>query len=296
MDPTEPDPTSPPDQPVSVVVDSAAALPSDLIDRLGLGVVPLRLTLRGASVPDGSLPLEDVIAHLGDGIKTSAPSPGDWASAFEAALRPGGAVVALTVSAQMSATYSAAGLAAEEFGGRVRVVDTGTAAGAEGLVALAAARSAAAGSGLDAVACRAVEVSEKVRLRATLDSLDHLVQSGRVPSIAGWAGRMMNVHPLFEFAKHAVRRSRPALSREAAIHRMLQTVAKSAPSTDAILHAAALHAADPATAAELQRELETMADDVDVFVAPFSPVMIAHTGPGLAGVAWWWDDRDREAS
>jgi len=27
------------------------------------------------------------------------------------------------------------------------------------------------------------------------------------------------------------------------------------------------------------------------FIGEFGPVMVVHTGPGLAGLAWWWEDR-----
>ena len=28
------------------------------------------------------------------------------------------------------------------------------------------------------------------------------------------------------------------------------------------------------------------------FIGEFGPVMVVHTGPGLSGLAWWWDDAD----
>jgi hypothetical protein len=33
--------------------------------------------------------------------------------------------------------------------------------------------------------------------------------------------------------------------------------------------------------------------EAEVFEAPFRSVMIAHTGPDLVGLAWWWEARDR---
>ena len=70
-------------------------------------------------------------------------------------------------------------------GDRARVMDTGTAAGAEGLVVLAAAEAAAQDEPVESVQRAAQRVIERVRLIATVDSLDRLVQSGRVPGVAG---------------------------------------------------------------------------------------------------------------
>jgi len=30
-------------------------------------------------------------------------------------------------------------------------------------------------------------------------------------------------------------------------------------------------------------------DSPDAFLGGFGPVMVVHTGPGLAGLAWWWE-------
>ncbi|MFM8302685.1 MAG: DegV family protein, partial [Actinomycetota bacterium] len=139
-----------------------------------------------------------------------------------------------------------------------------------------------------AVAAEARRVAERVRLVATLPGLDHLVRSGRVPGIAGWAGTHLGLHPLFEFHDGAVRLLRPALSPDAATDRMLDRVVRTGPS-GARLHVAALHALAQSVADALLERLGDQAP-VEAFVAAFGPVMVVHTGPGLVGVAWWWDD------
>src|SRR2546429_480837 len=98
-------------------------------------------------------------------------------------------------------------LAAEH---HVTVVPMGLSVGAEGLVVLAAARAAQAGADIDGVEAAARSVIDRVRLIATVNSLDRLVQSGRVPQIAGWAGSLLGVNPLFEFLQGKVKRLRPA--------------------------------------------------------------------------------------
>jgi DegV family protein with EDD domain len=173
----------------------------------------------------------------------------------------------------------------------VRVVDTATAGGAEALVVLAAAQAARAGASLDDVEARARAVLERVRLVATLSSLDHLVRSGRVPGIAGWAGRRLGINPLFEFRGGSVRRLRPALSRDAALDRIVQLVRRDAPADGrGRLHVAALHALALDVAEVLLAHVTEPGDDATAFIGEFGPVMVVHTGPGLAGLAWWWED------
>lgn len=275
---------------VAVVVDSAAALPPELVARHGLSVVPLNLTVGGVNYQDGQLDLDDLLGRLGEGVTTSAPSPGEYARVIEACLERVPSVVVLTVSSEMSTSHQSARLGAQQLAeADVRVVDTGTAAGAEGLIAVAAARAAQRGADADEVEATVEKVAGSVRLVATLDSLDRLVASGRVPGIAGWAGRQLHVNPLFEFRSGEVRRLRPAFSREAALHRIVDACRDAKPKSPATLHAVALHARAEAAAVSILEAVSRGVDDVDSFVGPFSPVMVSHTGPGLAGLAWWWE-------
>ena len=277
---------------VAIVTDSAAALPPELAERYGVAVVPMWLTVRGVPEPEGRRPLEELVAE--DEISTSAPSPGEFEHVIKDASRTSDGVLVLTIAASMSATYESALVAANSVGGPVRVIDTATAGGAEALVVLAAAQAAQAGASLDDVEARARAVLERVRLVATLSSLDHLVRSGRVPGLAGWAGRRLGINPLFEFRGGAVRRLRPALSREAALDRMVALARRDAPGDGrGVLHVAALHALARDVADDLLERVTEPGDTATAFVGEFGPVMVVHTGPGLAGLAWWWEDGAR---
>jgi len=273
---------------VAIVTDSAAALPLDLAVRHGIGVVPMWLTVNGEPEPEGVRSLDDLVRQ--PAVSTSAPTPGDFEAAIKDASRDHDGVIVLTIASTMSATYAAAGVAAQSVGGSVRVVDTATAGGAEALVVLAAASAAEEGSTLDEVEARARAVIDRVRLIATISSLDHLVRSGRVPGIAGWAGRRLGINPLFEFRGGSVRRLRPALSRDAALERIVDRVERERPGGAARLHVAGLHALAVDVADDLLVRVHEIATPSTEFVGEFGPVMVVHTGPGLAGLAWWWED------
>jgi DegV family protein with EDD domain len=271
---------------VAIVTDSAAALPADLVRAHGIAVVPMWLMVRGVPEPEGQRPLDELVRE-GD-VTTSAPTPGEFETTIKEADAHGGGVLVLTIASSMSATHQAASVAAQAVGGPVRVVDTATAGGAEALVVLAAAEAARAGASLDDVEARARSVIDCVRLVATIPTLDHLVRSGRVPGVAGWAGRRLGINPLFEFRSGKVRRLRPALSREAALDRIVALVHRSRPARSR-LHVAALHALAVETAHELLARVSELERPTTAFVGEFGPVMVVHTGPGLGGVAWWWE-------
>lgn len=301
---------------VTVVTDSAAALPADVAARHAIRVVPLWLAIGDERHRDGEVTLDDVVSRFGEPISTSAPSPGEFAEAIAAA-RSNGPVVVLTVSQRMSTTFESAVLAAKlvadddvRIGGAerdrtevgcapggargdvVNVVDTGTAAGAQALVVLAAARAAAEGADAADVVAAAEMVAGRVRLVATVTDLERLAASGRVPEAARWLGDRLGVQPLFEFRDGRARPLRPAFSTRVARERIVGRCVADAPGgrhgTGARLHVAVLHALDPTAADDLLAQVAPL-DPASCLVAPFSPAMVAHTGRGLAGLAWWWE-------
>jgi fatty acid kinase fatty acid binding subunit len=270
---------------VAVVTDSAAALPSEIASRWSVAVVPMWLTLDGTAVREGEMSLDDLLQR--SDVKTSGPSPGEFAAVVEEQLSKSDGVVVLTIAAEMSSTHEAAVIGTRAASGDVRVVDTRTAAGAEALVVLAAAEAAARGEPIDAVVAAAEQAIPQMRLVATLPSLEHLVRGGRVPNIAGWAGNVLGIAPLFEFRDGHARPLRPALGTEVAYDRILSKWRRDrVPGAE--LHVAALHANAPTDAQRLLDRVREQAEPKTAFVGEFGTVMVAHTGPGLVGLAWRW--------
>src|SRR5918998_5844070 len=139
--------------PVAVVTDSTSYLPPELVDRHRISVVPLYVVFGGdRTVPE--VEITDYPAffeELRTAEKlptTSQPSVGDFTAAYEPLLADGGEVVSIHISGGISGTVESARQAAEALerdgkgGDRIHVVDSETAAGGLGIVALAAARSA----------------------------------------------------------------------------------------------------------------------------------------------------------
>jgi DegV family protein with EDD domain len=272
---------------VAVVTDAAASLPA-AADQLGIQVVPLRIAVGEQVHRDHELtPAQVADIALRNEVTTAAPSPGEYLRVLNS-LAERDAVI-LTVARTMSASYHAALIAAGYQGHRrVSVVDTETAAGGQGLVALAAARAARAGANLDEVVSAAQRVIRRVRLVAFLESLDHLARSGRVPKAATLARRALGVRALFELSSGQVRTWRPALSLEGAISRIV-AACRAGGKGGARLHAAVLDGEAPTLAAPLTAALQRVEPGGEIYPAPFSSVMVAHTGPGLSGLAWWWE-------
>ncbi len=272
---------------VSIVTDSTAALPEAVRTAWDIAVVPLMITVDGRTVADGELATEEVLAAKS--YSSSSPSPGAFAEAI-ASQDQGGGVVVVTVSSTLSSTHQSAVLAAKSASCPVAVVDSRTAAGGQGLVTVAAARATQAGATLDEVVARAEQVARQVKLVGALGNLDQLIRSGRVPGLAGRAGNLIGLRPMFDIHDGAIGRLRPALSDEAAHQRILDLWRRTRP-TDGIgqLHLVSLHAEAPERAEELLDAVTAETRPADAFISQFGQAMMINSGTGVRGLAWYWD-------
>jgi fatty acid kinase fatty acid binding subunit len=275
---------------VRIVTDSAANLPADVVDELGIVMVPLHLTMGDRMFRDGvDIRMQEFYERLQGGpdpASTSAPSPGDFLEAF-ASVPHGEEIVCVTVASAVSATFQSATTAAAEFAGPVEVVDSTNASLAEGFVAIEAARTALAGAPLGDVAARARDVARRTRIFATVDTFEYLKRSGRVRRAQAYAATMLNIKPVFRFAAGEADGIARPRTRSRALERVVQETVGEAAGRP--IHLGAFHALAEADAKEVVRRVETEGDVVETFVVEATPVMGAHTGPGLVGTAFFCD-------
>jgi len=282
------------DRRVGIVVDSAASLPASAHRLGGMHLVPMRLALGDRTYADGEdlSPAEfyRMLRVSSDRPTTSAPSPAAFLEGFRGAAQGAESVLCLTVASSFSASFDSAVSAAREAetaipGLEVTVLDSGTAAGGEGLVALAAWRAAGEGQSLQRVKAAAEAVIAKVRLLAFVDTLRYLWKGGRVPGLAHAGASLLRIKPLFELAEGEITSmGRPRTTRNA-VKRLEELMRDRV--ADGRVHAAVLHADAAAPAEALRLWIESEFECEELFVSEFSPVMGAHIGPGLVGVAFW---------
>ena len=275
---------------VVVVTDSSATVPANLVQELGIRVVPILLNMDGQTYRDGEdITPGDVYRWLRANKHlptTAAPSVGDLLRIYATAAQEASGIVSIHLPPELSATYTVATTSSQLVDGTaIRIVDSQSVAMGQGFVVLEAARAAAAGADLDAVVARAEQVARKVHVFATLDTLEYLRRGGRIGGAAALAGTMLRIKPMVYVAGGTVNAFAKPRTMSRAIRLMLEEIAKEA--KDAPLHAAVLHADAPDEAEELRQTVEASFDCAELHVTEFTPVMGVHAGPGVLGVAFF---------
>jgi DegV family protein with EDD domain len=274
---------------VRVVTDSAAAIDPDVAAAHGVRIVQMAVQMGGQPLTEAEA--ADLIrARPEAAVRTSGPSPGQFLAAISGPPAPLGVVI-ITVAAALSGTHNAAMLAARLTAGSggpaVEVVDSGSAAGGQALVALAAARAAARGLSVAGVAQTASGAAAGVRLLGIIGSVDALVRGGRLPAAAGAAGCLAGVQPLFELRHGRVHPLWPAFTRSAALDRLVGAVRREQ-RNGAVAEVAVSHGAAATDASELIERLTRDINPDVVTVGGLGAAMLAHAGAGTLGLAWRW--------
>lgn len=279
---------------VAVVVDSAASLPDWAIDDPLLYVVPMQLVIGGRTYLDGKEMSPTEFYRMQRGLSqaatTAAPTPQSYASAFEAAARGSSSILCLCVARRYSTSHDSALLAVRQAQQslpdvQIAALDSGSAAGGEGLIVLEALRAANRGLDITEVAKAAREVAEKVSLVAFLDTLYYVWKGGRVPRLAYAGASLLGLKPMFELVSGEVQGIGRPRTRARAMRRLVDAMRKRV--GERPVHAGVIHGDCPVDAEALRQAVELEFDCRELFVSEFTPVMGAHTGPGLLGLAFW---------
>ncbi len=276
---------------VAVITDSVASLPAEWAQREGIRVIPMTVILPEGPARDGlDLEPRQYYQRLREGHlipKTSAPSPGEFLSAFQEVAGAYRYAVVITPPKELTRTWESASLAAQMEGNplKVAVVDSRTAGPAQGFIALAAARAAAAGLDLNEV-LEVVQFAQKqVGFVGVLDSLKYLVEGGRGGEVRQWLNSALRIYPVLYIHDGRINLLGAARTKHKAIDHMLEWLKDKLPAQGlslAVVHTDAFEEAE-----DLYQQVMSSVHPEEHFLAEMTPVIGAHAGPGLLGVAWW---------
>lgn len=272
---------------VAVVTDSVADIPDDLLDELGIHVVPLRIQFGEQSYLDKvGLSPEEFLAELVRNPKhpkTSQPPAGDFRRQFEFLTSHFDAVVSINVTGKVSGTCNAAQSAAErvESASTIEVLDSGNASIGQGLLAIYAAELAAKGFDAAHVVAAVRSMIPLTRTYALIGSLEYAVRGGRVKPVVKSIANALGLSPVL--ASHADGRIAPAgmlFGRRQRRAKLIRFITRRM-NSDQSYRIGIGHANAEADAHDLLEQLRRAHPHIEsAFVMPVGSTLSVHGGPG----------------
>ncbi|ADV67333.1 DegV family protein [Deinococcus maricopensis] len=271
---------------ISIVTDSTADLSPALRAQEQIRSVPLYVLFDGQMLKDG---IDIQTKALFEGIKagkktpsTSQPSPAEFAAVYREALETADEVLSIHISGQLSGTVGSARLAAQEFGGKVTVVDSRTVSLGLGLQALRAARLAREGRSAADIVSALERVQAQQDIRFTVDTLEFLRLNGRIGGAQALLGGLLNIKPILAVRGGRVESAGRARGSKKALADIAEHVRKYAEQHPGANVAFLATDGGEGTVVELRAALAGV-NYTDMGDHHFGAVVGTHAGPGTYG-------------
>lgn len=272
---------------VAIVSDTCHYLPAEVVAEQDIHEVSLYVRWpEGAQRESDITDYDAYFRRLGreaDLPSTSQPSIGDFLAVYEPLLDAGHEIVSIHLAGGMSGTVRSAEQARDQLGDRaqaVRVLDSATACGGEGLVLLAATAAARGGASGAEVLEHAQRARAELKMWFAIDTLEYLRRGGRIAGAQAWLGSALKIKPILTVEAEITPVERVRTSRRA-FERMVELLrSRHEDGADAWM---VQHIQAPAEASELAaRGTEIFGGEPRV-ISEIGPVIGTHVGPGLLG-------------
>lgn len=278
---------------IAIAVDSNSGITQREAEELGLHVLPMPFMIDGTVYYEGiDLTSEEFYRKMEEGadITTSQPSPKDVTEVWDRLLEEHDEVVYIPMSSGLSGSCQTALMLAEDYDGRVHVVNNQRISVTQRQSAIDARDLAAkgyAGAGIR-------EILERVKFESTIyitvDTLKYLKKGGRITPAAAALGTLLKIKPVLTIQGEKLDAFSKARTIKQAKTTMLSALAhdleerlgdKSAEHT----YLQIAHTCSQEAAKELEETVRELYPGASVYGASLSLSIGCHIGPGALAVA-----------
>ena len=273
----------------ALVTDSASDISREFIEKYNINVIPIYIHYNGKEFKDGVDISSNQIYTLQKKKKaiftSSSPSPHDFVMVYEKLLKEYKKIFSIHISSKLSAVITSARIArglikAEK---RIKIFDSLSGSMGTGFMVLTAARSILKKYPYDKILFLLNFLRDNIELYGTIDALKYLRRSGRVPAIASLMSRILKIKPLLGIKNGIVEMIGIAVTRYGSLieitRRAIRDFKKERWVIVSIIHTLSLKESQ-----RIMRKIQSSLRCVDIMITECTPVIGAHTGPGLIGV------------
>lgn len=184
---------------VKFIIDSASDILPQEAQAMGVTHLPLQVMFGTETYNDGvDLTHKEFYEKLTESKElptTSQITPAAFEDCYSKLTADGDSVVVITISSKLSGTYQSAVIAAEDYQGKVFVVDSLSAAVGERILLMRGLELAKQGLSAQQIANALDEEKQKIRVMAVLDTLEYLKKGGRISATVALAGSLLSIKP-----------------------------------------------------------------------------------------------------
>lgn len=193
---------------IQFIIDSASDILPNEAKSLGLILLPMTIRFGQEEYRDAvDMTHREFYEKLieSDTLPTTSQiNPLAYKEVFEQVTAAGDTAIVITLSAKLSGTYQSARIAAEDYPGKVFVVDSENVCIGERILVFYGLELAKQGMSAQQIVARLEEAKKKTRVMALLDTLEYLKKGGRISAATAFAGGLLSIKPVVAVENGAV--------------------------------------------------------------------------------------------
>ena len=186
---------------IRVTADSSCDLPSDILEKYNVRIIPLNVIIDGKSYLDvfeiDTFDLFDAVEKSNKAASTSAVAEFDYRRVFTEILDEGFGIIHICTSRELSASYENAIRVANEFP-NVKVIDSRNVSAGIALIALLAVDLVEEGFTTEEICDKLQEAVNRVDATCVLDTISYVRRGGRISSVAAKGVEILHLKPCIE--------------------------------------------------------------------------------------------------
>jgi DegV family protein with EDD domain len=277
---------------IKIVTDSTCDLNTDELEKMGIVVVPLSISINGDNYLDrvdiSPKAFIEKMRKAPELPKSSQPPAGEFLKVYDQLGSEGFEVISIHMTGGMSGTVRSAETAAQMTTAKVTVVDSRFISKGLAFQVIEAAEMAAGGKTVDQILERLNEVREQTRLFVVVDTLENLVKGGRIGKGKALIGSLLNIKPIAsleggEYTPVAKARS----------HSQVVKYLKNQFSNDVagkvIKGVGLVHADGMDLAYRLKEAIVESTGYNEIDIVDTTPIISTHTGVGAIGFMYYFE-------
>ncbi|MDR2976033.1 MAG: DegV family protein [Streptococcaceae bacterium] len=192
---------------IKIVTDSTISIEADLIQKLGITIVPLNYMIDGVIYTDGDLSLNEYLERVEKSStlpKTSQPPVGVFEDLYRELTKDGNSVISIHLSNTLSGTVEAARQGAALSGRDVTVIDSEFTDQALAFQVIEAARLAALDASKEEILAAVKKIQENTDLYCGVTTLENLIKGGRIGRVTGLIGGLLDLKVVLQMKDSAL--------------------------------------------------------------------------------------------
>ncbi len=278
---------------VAIVADTIADISRELKDKYHIHTLPLNMMVDGINYLDRvTITTATFYALLqkADEFSSSQPDQKTIERTLSLLEEHYDSIIVITVASKLSGTHQAISKYAEDKD-NITVFDSRLNSGAEGMLALEAAKMAKAGKDKDEILSMLEEKRKNTKIYVSVNTLKYMVKNGRVSKVTGLIGKLVNLKPVISLDEEGGGIiAEKALSIKGNEKKILKLLKERPIEQYAIVHALA-----PERAKAFTEKIKRIAGKDPEYITTISPIISMNSGIGAIAVSVTFKEDESEA-